>query len=190
VSVQGNGRRLTSCLLGLLLCALVALSPASALAQSPDDEYELVIPTPGNEAPDPPPNPEPAPPAPEPAPAPDPAPAPAPPPAPSAAPASEVAAPEPTAAAAPVDRSPATEKRDDKRRKERRESATPLIPPELDTAPLSTFSSPENRSLPTIVADALGRPIVAGLLLALAAISVISAVSVFRRRRPALGPVA
>ena len=187
MSVQGNGRRLRSCLLGLLLGALVALSPASALAQSPDDEYELVVPTPGNEAPDPPPTPEPTP---EPAPAPDPAPAPAPPPAPSAAPAPEVATPEPTAAAAPVDRSPATEKRDDKRRKERRESATPLIPPELDTAPLSTFSSPENRSLPTIVADALGRPIVAGLLLALAAISVISAVSVFRRRRPALGPVA
>ncbi len=187
MSVQGNGRRLRSCLLGLLLGALVALSPASALAQSPDDEYELVVPTPGNEAPDPPPTPEPAP---EPAPAPDPAPAPAPPPAPSAAPAPEVAAPEPTAAAAPVDRSPATEKRDGKRRKERRESATPLIPPELDNPAPSTFSTPEDRSLPTIVADALGRPIVAGLLLALAAISVISAVSVFRRRRPALGPVA
>ena len=196
---EPSQRRLRASLLGVILSVLlalgaIALSPATVLAQSPDDEYGLDLPPPGNDpdpAPEPAPDPKPEPtPAPE--PTPEPTPAPAPEPAPEPAPAPEPT-PEPVAAApaAPVESSgPSDKKRDDAWRKERRKIGLALIPPKLDSPPPKTFSEPVDRSLSAIIADAVGQPAVTGLLAALALISAISAATALRRRRPASGQVA
>jgi len=108
-----------------------------------------------------------------------------------AAPPPETPAPEPApAAVAPVEPSRPVEKRDHERRKKRHDEGPALIPHRFDGGPLDAFSSPVDRSLSAIIADAVGQPAVAGLLVALALISAMSAATGLRRRRPAPGPVA